>query len=55
VLFFWEGEGAVKGGKPLKFKHFRAISGVNKNLNLSLVETSVSLPEILTDVAVSRE
>lgn len=54
--FLWgERRELLKEEKTLKFKHFTAISGVSKNLNLSLVETSGSLPEILNDLAVSRE
>ena len=53
---FGKSGGAIRGGKKtLIFKHFTAISGVNKNLNLNLVETNRSLPEILNDLAVSRE
>lgn len=47
--------GQLKVEKPLKFKHFTAVSGVNKKLNLSLVETSRSLPMIVNYLAVNRE
>lgn len=55
--FLLESRGeAVRGGKESpKFKHFTAISGVNKNLHLNLVETNRSLPEIPNDLAVNRE